>query len=186
VSVARTNESKVPAPALRAHGTFTLPGRNPSGYSKRALVLTFTLIGFGIAARLAAYQLRWSPPPPEPLFGAGSERVLNSPLSHALPVPDGALGAFAYATEAVLVAIGRTERFATMPLVVGAYATLAILMALTSAGLIVYQLAVVGAACTLCLASALLSLALVVPAVSEAKAAVAAWISNRHDPAPRA
>jgi hypothetical protein len=144
------------------------------------LVLTLTLIGLGIAARLAAYQLRLSPPPPEPLFGDGSERVLNSALSQLLPVPDAALGALAYAGEAALVAIGRNERFATMPLVVGAYAMLAILMALTSAGLIVYQLAVVGAACTLCLASALLSLGLVVPAVSEAKAALAEWTGKRH------
>ena len=166
------------------NGRAASPRRNPSAYSKRALVLTFTLIGFGIAARLAAYQLRLSPAPPEPLFGAGSERVLNSPLSHVLPIPDAAFGALAYATEAVLIAIGRSERFATMPLVVGAYATLAILMGLTSAGLIVYQLAVIGAACTLCLASALLSLGLVLPAVSEAKAAVAEWTGkcrNRGD-----
>ena len=145
------------------------------------MVLTLTLIGLGIAARLAAYQLRLSPPPPEPLFGAGSERVLNSSLSHVLPIPDAAFGALAYATEAVLIAIGRNERFATMPLVVGAYATLAILMGLTSAGLIVYQLAVIGAACTLCLVSALLSLGLVVPAVSEAKAALAEWTGKRHE-----
>jgi len=145
---------------------------NPSAYSKRAVVMAFALAGLAIAARLAAYQLRILPLPPEPLFGDGARRVLNSALSRALPVPDAALGAAAYAVEAALVVMGGRARYASAPHVVGAYAAVAVLMGLTSAGLIVYQFLVVHAACTLCLASALVSLLLVAPALPEAKAAL--------------
>lgn len=156
----------------------------PSGYAKRAFVVALALTGFGIAARLAGYQLGWWPPPPEPLFGNGALRVLNSPLSRLLPIPDAALGAAAYGLEAVLAAIGGRERYATTPLVVAVYGAVACTMGLTSAGLIVYQLAVVRAACTLCIVSALVSWVLVVPAVSEARAAWAARVGRR-DATPR-
>ena len=156
------------------------PERNPSRPAKRALVLLGALLGFTLAARLAAYQFRLAPAPFEPLFGDGSVRVLNSALSRLLPVPDAALGAGAYAVEALFIVVGKSDRFQRLPLVVLAYAALAASMGVASIGLSAYQLFVVHACCTLCLVSALLSVILVVPAASEARAA-APYLRRRFD-----
>jgi uncharacterized membrane protein len=158
---------------LGTHRTAPLGhGPNPSRYATRAAVLVCTLLGFAVAARLAAYQLHLASSPPDPIFGAGSERVLHSALSRMLPVPDAALGAAAYATEAVLVVLGRSDRAATAPVLVLAYAALASAMGLAAVGLVVYQAGILHAGCLLCLASALVSLLLVVPAWSEARVAL--------------
>ncbi|HTQ06742.1 MAG TPA: vitamin K epoxide reductase family protein [Polyangiaceae bacterium] len=146
------------------------PGRNPSRWTKRTTVLVLTLIGLVVAARLAAYQLHLASLPPDPIFGAGTERVLDSPLSHWLPVPDAVLGASAYAAEAVLVVLGRNDRFRTAPLLVFAYAAVALGMGVTAVVLVLYQAIGLRSGCTLCLGSALLSLLLAPPAFFEARA----------------
>ncbi len=153
--------------------------RSPSRFSKRLIVLGGALIGFGIATRLAAYQFRLLPPPADPLFGGGSERVLNSPLSRALPIPDAALGAVAYLLEAILLITGSSQRFATMPLIVLIYAAVAALMGIVGCGLTVYQIVALRTACTLCLGSALLSIVLVIPAFDEARAALARLLATQ-------
>jgi len=43
-------------------------------------------------------------------FGDGSVTILNSSISHILPVPDAALGAFGYLIDAVAGVIGGTRR----------------------------------------------------------------------------
>lgn len=161
------------APTSAAHDVpLHTAQRSPSRASKRAAVAAVAMLGALIAARLAAYELAWMGPPWEPLFGRGSELVLRSSLSRALPVPDAVLGMFAYLAEVAAVAWGSTERWRENRLAVYVYAAIAIGMALGSAGLVAVQATVVHAFCTLCLASAAISLLLVVPAWTELAAAV--------------
>jgi hypothetical protein len=88
---------------------------NPSGWLERVPILGAALMGFGIAAYLALYQLGVIPTVWEPFFGDGSERILHSSLSRVLPVPDAALGAGEYLLEAVSGAMGGRTRWRTMP-----------------------------------------------------------------------
>lgn len=152
--------------------------RNPSRAHKRIGAFVLAFAGALIAARLTAYQLGWTGPPWEPLFGDGSQRVLRSAFSRSLPFPDAMLGMIAYAAEAIAVAWGGARRFQTTPVAVYLYAAIAGGMALGSAALVVLQVAVIHAFCTLCLGSALLSFVLVVPAATELAAAWR-WKSRR-------
>jgi uncharacterized membrane protein len=144
----------------------------PSHASKRVASAALALLGAVIAARLTAYQMGWTAPPWEPLFGDGSQRVLHSSFSRALPFPDAGLGLVAYVAEIVTLAWGSTARWRSDPLAVYAYASIAFGMALGSAGLVILQLTVIHAFCTLCVTSALISFALVMPAASEL---IATW-----------
>src|SRR5687767_11070331 len=67
---------------------------NPAAWSQRIPIVVLAVIGFLIASYLALYQLKVFDTVWEPFFGNGSKKILNSPISHALPIPDGALGAF--------------------------------------------------------------------------------------------
>ena len=145
--------------------------KNPSRSDKRRQVGVLAFLGLLIAARLAAYQLGWTGPPWEPFFGHGTERVVDSSFSRALPFPDAALGVLAYGGEILAVAWGSTLRWRTEPRVVYFYAAIAFGMGLGSIGLVVMQVVVIHAFCTLCLVSAFLSAGLVVPAATELRAA---------------
>jgi uncharacterized membrane protein len=54
----------------------------------------------------------------EPFFGEGSRVILTSSVSHLLPVPDAALGAFGYLLDAVAGLIGGRQRWRTRPWIV--------------------------------------------------------------------
>jgi uncharacterized membrane protein len=138
-----------------------------AGSGTRATVVVLALVGCGVASVLALYQLGVLDNVWEPFFGDGSHRVLTSPLSQSLPVPDAALGAVAYLAEAVLTALGGPER----PRVVLAAGLVAAGLGLAALGLVAAQVFLIGAFCTLCLISAALSLAiagLVAPEVRDA------------------
>jgi uncharacterized membrane protein len=146
--------------------------------SERTVGFVLALAGAVIAARLTAYQLGWTGPPWEPLFGDGSERVLRSAFSRSLPFPDAMLGMIAYLAEVIAVGWGGARRTQTEPVAVYVYAAIAASMAAGSAALVVLQVAVIHAFCTLCLASALLSFVLVVLAATEL-AATSRWRTRR-------
>src|SRR3954467_11912573 len=119
--------------------------------SSRHLVIgDLAVLGGLIAGYLALYELGVSQQVWDPLFGDGSVRVLTSPISRALPVPDAVLGFLAYALEAVLAfAIG--FGFARPSGAVGALLALVVL-GLSGAGVVLIgvQVFVVHALCTLC------------------------------------
>jgi uncharacterized membrane protein len=102
----------------------------------------------------------------EPFFGDGSERVLHSSFSRALPIPDALLGAMAYAAElgALLMVASDRDDLAWKRLV---YGGLAAAMAAGSAALVLLQAFVVRSWCTLCLASAFVSFVVFALAVPE-------------------
>jgi len=135
-------------------------------------------VGCLIALYLALYQTGWIDTVWEPLFDDGSVTVLDSSLARSLPVPDAAVGAFAYACEVVLDLIGGEDRWRTRPYVTIAFGLLALGMALGSIGLVLLQAFYFDAFCTLCLASAAISLIIVGPAMAESIASIQAM--RRH------
>ena len=72
-----------------------------------ALAVTVpALLGFVIASYLALYQWGVFSTVWEPFFGAGSRTILNSSVSHLLPIPDAALGALGYFLDALTAVTG--------------------------------------------------------------------------------
>ncbi len=151
------------------------PGRNanPSAWSARARILVLAATGLAIATYLTTYQLGMIATVWDPIFGAGSVRVLHSSLSRALPVPDASLGAVGYLFDLVLTGIGGEDRWRSRPVVVVGLGVVATGMALASIGLIIFQALVVRAFCTLCLGSAGLSVVIWPLAWEEVAAALA-------------
>lgn len=145
---------------------------NPAAWSQRWPIIGLALVGFGISVYLSLFQVGVVPTVWEPFFGDGSRRVLTSDLSRLLPVPDAALGAFAYLVDAVAGVIGGTKRWRTMPWIVVAFGLAVGPLGAVSIGLVMSQPLVVGAWCTLCLASAVVSLLMIGPAMDETLASL--------------
>ena len=140
---------------------------NPSTWSQRIPIIVLALVGFGIATYLALYQLRIIDDVWEPFFGDGSRTILNSSVSHILPIPDAALGAIGYLADAVTGAIGGRQRWRTMPWMVIVFGIAVGPLGVVSITLVVLQPVMFDAWCTLCLASAVISVAMIGPAMDE-------------------
>jgi uncharacterized membrane protein len=145
---------------------------NPSSWSERLWMIGVALLGFAISGYLAWYQWGLLDDVWEPFFGKGSETVLHSPLSRLLPVPDAALGAVAYALDAMTGAIGGPQRWRSMPWMVVLFGLAVGPLGLVSVLLVIAQPVVVHAWCTLCLVSALISIILIGPAMDEVLASL--------------
>lgn len=142
---------------------------NPSGWSHRLPMLGLALVGFVIAAYLARFQFGGVQTVWEPFFGNGSEIVLRSWVSQALPIPDAALGALAYLCDLILGSIGGHDRWRTRPWAALMFGVAVCVFAATSVLLILVQVTL-QAFCTLCLVSAAISIVLVWPALDELRA----------------
>ena len=138
------------------------------------------LLGFAISGYLAWYQWELLDHVWEPFFGNGSETVLHSALSRLLPIPDAALGAFAYALDAMTGAIGDPQRWRSMPWMVVLFGLAVGPLGLVSVLLVIAQPVVVHAWCTLCLVSALISVILIGPAMDEVLASLQ-FLKRVHD-----
>ena len=145
---------------------------NPSAWSERIWLIGVALLGLGIATYLALYQLGLIDEVWEPWFGMGSQEVLHSPLSRVLPIPDAALGAMAYAVDAIAGAIGGTQRWRTMPWMVVLFGLAVGPLGLVSVFLVIAQPVLLDAWCTLCLASAVISVVMIGPAMDEVLASL--------------
>lgn len=145
---------------------------NPSRWSERLPIVGLALVGFAIAGWLAAYQLGWSGVPWEPFFPGGTKKILDSPASRVLPIPDAALGAFGYLLDAVTGVIGGRERWRTMPWIVVLFGLAVGPLGATSILLVILQPVAYDAWCTLCLASAAISIAMIPPAMDEVLASL--------------
>ena len=140
---------------------------NPSAWSQRIPLVIIAFIGFFIALYLGLYQLRIFSVVWEPIFGEGSERVLNSKISEAFPVPDALLGAFGYALDVVTGLIGSTDRWRRKIWVVILFGLAVGPLGLVSVVLVILQPVVVGAWCTLCIITAIISVIMISPALDE-------------------
>lgn len=145
---------------------------NPATWSQRLPIVGLALVGFAIATYLTLYQVDVLDSVWEPFFGDGSETILNSSVSHVLPVPDAALGAFGYLVDAVAGAIGGPERWRTMPWIVILFGFAVGPLGAVSVMLVIFQPVLFDSFCTLCLASAAISLAIIPPALDEALASL--------------
>jgi uncharacterized membrane protein len=161
-SHSRVDDLDVAAPPYR---------RNPSEWPQRIPIAILATIAAGISVYLALYQWRLIDAVWDPLFGRGSERVLDSQASHAmqrvLGIPDAALGALAYVADGVLCMAGSTRRWQFRPYLVFLFGLVVIPLGIVSIILVVLQGVVIGSWCSLCLLTALISVALIVLAHNE-------------------
>lgn len=145
---------------------------NPSSWGERLWLVGVAVLGFAVSSYLALYQYGLLEDVWEPFFGRDSEKVLHSFLSTLLPVPDAALGAAAYALDAVTGVIGRQDRWRSMPWMVILFGLAVGPLGLVSVLLVIAQPAVLHAWCSLCLVSALISLVMIGPAMDEVLASL--------------
>jgi uncharacterized membrane protein len=160
----------------------TPPGwtTNPSAWRQRVPIVLLAVLGFAIAASLAAFQLGLIDRVWEPLFGEGSRVILTSGVSRVLPIPDAALGALSYLADAVTGLIGGRRRWQTMPWIVVLFGLAVGPLGAVSVLLVILQPTLYAAWCTLCLASALLSVLMIGPALDEVLASLQA-LRRVHD-----
>lgn len=140
---------------------------NPSAWSERLPLVFLAAIGVGISTYLALFQLDVIQHVWDPFFGDGSQTILNSKVSHVLPIPDAALGAFSYLVDVATGLVGGEDRWRTRPWVVIIFGMAVGPLGATSIVLVILQPVMFGAWCTLCLLSALISLAMISPALDE-------------------
>ena len=140
---------------------------NPAAWSERLPIVGLAVVGLGIATYLTLYQVGVFETVWEPFFGDGSRTILNSRISHVLPVPDAALGAFGYLLDAVTGVIGGTKRWKKMPWIVVVFGLAVGPLGFVSIMLVVFQPVLLNSFCTLCLASAVVSVAMIGPAMDE-------------------
>lgn len=145
---------------------------NPAAWSQRIPIIVLAVLGFFIASYLALYQLRVFGSVWEPFFGNGSVKILNSPISHALPIPDGALGALGYLADAVGGSVGGRRRWKTMPWIVVFFGIAVGPLGLISIMLVVFQPVLFNSWCTLCLVTAVISVVMIGPSMDEVLASL--------------
>ncbi|MFL6141139.1 MAG: vitamin K epoxide reductase family protein [Labedaea sp.] len=131
---------------------------SPSAWTRRVPVAALAVAGCLVSVYLALYQYQELDRVWDPVFGAGSERVLTSPLSRALPISDAALGAVAYLAEAVLEVAGGRRRWRERSWVVLLLGITAAALAVVGVGLVISQPVLAHGFCTLCLTSAAISM----------------------------
>lgn len=140
---------------------------NPSLWGQRLPIVGLALVGFAIAGYLALYQWDVFASVWEPFFGDGSRVVLNSSVSHILPIPDAALGAGGYLLDAVTGAVGGRDRWRRLPWLVILFGLAVGPLGAASVVLVILQPVTFDSFCTLCLASAVISVAMIGPATDE-------------------
>lgn len=140
---------------------------NPASWPERLPIVGLACIGVGIALYLGFYQVGLIDDVWEPFFGDGSITILDSKVSHVLPIPDALLGAFAYLVDVVAGLIGSTKRWRTMPWIVLVFGIAVGPLGFVSVMLVVFQPVLFDAFCTLCLASAVVSIGMIGPAMDE-------------------
>jgi hypothetical protein len=144
---------------------------NPSSWRQRVPICVLAAIGGIIATYMAFYQWRLTSSVWDPVFDEQTKRVLDSDVSeqmrHWILIPDAALGAFGYFSEAILGLAGSTRRWQYRPWMVILFGIDVIPLGLVSAVLVVLQGTVVGYWCFLCIVTAAISLLLVYFAYDE-------------------
>ncbi len=140
---------------------------NPSTWPQRLPLVFVALAGVGIASYLSLYQFKLIGSVWDPFFGNQTEKILTSPVSKLLPVPDALLGAFGYVVDALTGVIGGTERWKTKPWIVIVFGVAVGPLGLVSILLVISQPVLFGAWCTLCLCSAVISVVMISPAMDE-------------------
>lgn len=134
---------------------------NPSSWPQRWIMILLGFLGFVVSRYLAAFQLGYIDSIWDPFFGSSTEQVLNSTMSHSLPISDGGLGALAYTFEFLMGFMGSPSRWRTMPWMVALFGILVIPLGLVHIFLVISQPLTVGAWCFFCLMAASIMLPMI-------------------------
>lgn len=147
---------------------------NPSSWPQRWIMILTGFLGWIVSRYLATYQLGYSNYVWDPFFGfaEGTQRVLDSNMSHAWPISDAGLGALSYTFEFLMGWMGSSSRWRTMPWMVTFFGILVIPLGLTHIILVISQPVVVGAWCTMCILAAAIMLPMIPLEVDEVFAMV--------------
>lgn len=134
---------------------------NPSSWPQRWIMIVLAFFGWIVSRYLGAFQLGYIDTAWDPFFGKSTMQVLNSNMSHSLPISDGALGALAYTFEFLMGWMGSPTRWRTMPWMVTFFGILVIPLGLVHIFLVISQPIVVGEWCTFCLLAAAIMLPMI-------------------------
>ena len=145
---------------------------NPSAWPQRIPLIILGAVGFLIAGYLSLYQMKLIPNVWEPFFGNGSVKILNSSVSHILPIPDALLGALGYLADVVFAIVGSKKRWFTMPWAVVVFGIAIGPFGAVSVLLVILQPVMFDAWCTMCLLSAIVSAVMIGPAMDEVLASL--------------
>lgn len=145
---------------------------NPSSWPQRWIMIVLGLLGWFVSRYLAAYQLGYIETVWDPFFGDATRKVLNSKMSHSLPISDAGLGSLAYTFEFLMGFMGSPSRWRTMPWMVTFFGILVIPLGLVHIFLVISQPVIVGYWCTLCLLAAAIMLPMLPLEVDEVIAMV--------------
>lgn len=144
---------------------------NPSSWPQRLPICALAAVAGLIATYMALYQWRVVGSVWDPVFGEQTAKVLDSDVSekmrHWMLVPDAALGAVGYFSEALLGLAGSTRRWQFRPWLVILFGIDVIPLGIVSVILVVLQGTVVGFWCFPCLVTAAISVLLVYWAYDE-------------------
>ncbi len=158
-------------PMFMQHGPATPPGwsYNPSSWPQRWVMILLGFLGYAVSRYLAMYQLGYIEAVWDPFFGfeAGTQRAIDSKMSHSLPISDAGLGTISYTFEFLMGYMGSKARWRTMPWMVAFFGILVIPLGLTHVLLVISQPVIVHAWCTFCLLAALIMLPMIPLEVDE-------------------
>jgi len=148
---------------------------SPSRWPRRLLIAALAAVAMCVAIYLGMYQLRVIGTVSDPLFGRGSELVLDSRVSQTIRrftvVPDSILGALAYGCELLFALIGSSERYRTHRWLVLLFGLNSAALAIAAVALVALQAFVIHAGCFFCLVSAAISFTIAGLAAGEIRAA---------------
>lgn len=137
----------------------------PSSWKSRYLIAFLAAIATLIALYLGLYQWRIVSHVWDPVFGQGTENVLDSDVSHDIiqwiRIPDAFMGVFAYLADIIFALAGSSNRWQDRPWLVIIFGISVIPVGMVSILLVLLQGFVVKSWCFLCLASAVFSLVLI-------------------------
>ncbi len=131
---------------------------NPSSWPQRWIMAITGILGWMVSRYLAAYQLGFISHAWDPFFGISSELILNSQMSHSLPISDAGMGSLAYTFEFLMAFMGSPARWRTMPWMVTFFGILVLPLGLVHIFLVISQPVVVGQWCAFCLLAAAIML----------------------------
>lgn len=134
---------------------------NPSSWPQRWIMIVLAFFGWVVSRYLGAFQLGYIDAAWDPFFGDSTMQVLNSNMSHSLPISDGAMGAMAYTFEFLMGWMGGPTRWRTMPWMVTFFGILVIPLGLVHIFLVISQPVIVGEWCTFCLMAAAIMLPMI-------------------------
>ncbi len=131
---------------------------NPSGWAQRLPIIVLALLGLYVSRYLAGYQLGHIPGLWDPFFAGsladprnGTEEIVTSWISTALPVSDAALGGYTYSLEILTGLVGSRQRWRTAPWLVLLFGLMIVPLGMTTILFIIIQPVVLGTWSTLAL-----------------------------------